>query len=755
MGFQNLMKKYFVMSIVTMKWKICFLFFFLYFSFIACLGANAFKPVKIACIAAVTGIAAEDNLPMIQSAEMTIDEINRKGGLLGESVKLIIIDNKSTSLGSKSAAEKAVKLNVTGVIGAAWSSHSLAMAPVLQKAKIPMITPISTNPEVTKIGNYIFRVCFTDDFQGKVMAEFARETLKAGAAAVLQNINEQYSITLSNFFMLAFVKSGGKILLKGNYTANTVDFTNIFIKIKRLNPDVIFIPGYSRDSGLAIRQARNMGVKSTFLGGDAWSSTKISDYAGESLNGSYAVVPWNKDSNLPQSRHLKKIFFNRFKRPVDHGVIALTYDAVNVFAEAVKKAGTLDRKRIRDALARTIDFKGATGDISFDGQGDPIGKKVDIVKFENKKSVSVKSISEKIIKIAAIYSLTGKAAASQKPSLEGVMAAVNDLNESGGITGKKIKLYVIDNKSSPIGSKIAAEKAAKKNVAAIIGSDWSSHSIAVARIAQLHKIPMISNISTNPEVTKIGNYIFRVCFTDDFQGKVMANFAIRDLKASTAVVFTNITSDYSMGLSREFQKNFEISGGKILFTAFYKPKLRNYAALISQAKKMNPDVIFFSGHDESGFLAEKAQAAGIKAVLLGGDDWGYKSFLDKGGKHIKRGFFCTHWSEKSKNSVSLAFVKKYRDNSNLSSAFALSHDAVFLLADAIKRSHSVDRKKIRAAIENTELFRGVTGNISFNKNGDPVKDAVINEISNGKIRYLKTIKYKAAMMRSCIDRNQK
>ncbi len=713
---------------------------FICISCFTCPLVKALEPVKIACIAAETGVAAEDNAPMIQSVKMTIEEINKNGGLLGKPVELIILDNKSSSLGSKSAAKKAVTLDVTGVIGAAWSSHSLAMAPVLQRAKIPMITPISTNPEVTKAGNYIFRVCFTDNLQGKIMAEFARETLKATTAAVLQNINEQYSLTLSDFFISFFKKSGGKILLKGNYSGNNVDFTDILGKIKKLNPDVIFIPGYSRDSGLAIHQARKMGIKSIFLGGDAWSSTKIFDYAKGSLNGSYAVVPWHKDFSSTESRHLKKLFYDKFKKPVDHGVIPLTYDAVNIFANAVKKAGTLDRKRIRDVLARTFDFHGATGSITFDGTGDPIGKKLDIVEFKNKTSVLVSAIAEKIIKIAAIYALTGKATKSNKPSLKGVVDAVNELNEAGGIAGKKIKLYIIDNKSSPIGSKNAAKKAVKKNVTAIIGSDWSSHSLAIAKIAQAHEIPMISNISTNPKVTETGNYIFRVCFTDNFQGKVMAKFAVKDLKAKSAIVFTNIASDYSMGLSGEFIKNFKLSGGKILFNAMYKSNLHNYNSLILQIKKYNPDVIFFSGHDEAGFLAEKVQNAGIKAVLLGGDDWNYQSFLDKGGKYIKLGYYCTHWSEKSKNPVSLAFVKKYRGKRDLCSAFALSHDAVFLLADAVKRANSLDKNKIRMALENTKSFPGVTGEISFNKNGDPAKDAIINEINDGKIKYVATIK---------------
>ena len=160
-------------------------------SFLICTpqAASAFRPVKLAVIYAKTGIAAHDNVAMGQAAAMAVDEINHQGGLLGRPIELISIDNKSTSLGSKSAAMEAVKRQVTGVIGASWSSHSLAMAPMLQKAKIPMITPVSTNPHVTDIGNYIFRICFTNELQARTMAEFARKNLNAGTAVVLKNIN--------------------------------------------------------------------------------------------------------------------------------------------------------------------------------------------------------------------------------------------------------------------------------------------------------------------------------------------------------------------------------------------------------------------------------------------------------------------------------------------------------------------------------------------------------------------------------------
>jgi len=415
-------------------------------------------------------------------------------------------------------------------------------------------------------------------------------------------------------------------------------------------------------------------------------------------------------------------------------------DALGIFAHAVKKAGTLDRKKIRDVLAQTIDYPGTTGTITFDGQGDPIGKKVAILKFDHKSAKFVKLAKEETLKIAAIYALTGKAAESSRSSIDGVIHAVNEINASGGVAGKKIELIILDNQSTPIGSKVAADKAVEKGVTAIIGAAWSSHSLAVAKVAQAHGIPMITNLSTNSRITEIGNYIFRVCFTDPFQGKVMGRFAREELKAVSAVIFTNITSWHSMGLTREFKTAFELSGGRVLFTASYKHELKKLKNLILQSKKFNPDVIFLSGHDEGGFIAKEIQLAGIKATLLGGDDWNAKSFMTKGGKEIKHGYYCTHWSQESTSPVSLAFLKKYKEIKNINAGFALSHDAVFLLADAVKRAGSMERKKIRDALKGTNSFQGVTGKIFFDKNRNPVKDAVINEIYNGKTKYVKTIR---------------
>ncbi|MCK5098243.1 MAG: ABC transporter substrate-binding protein, partial [Desulfobacteraceae bacterium] len=252
-----------MMNFVKITKRLFYILLLTCIPFLICETATALEPVKIALISSETGIGVEYGVPMVQGAKIAVNEINRQGGLLGRSVELIFIDNKSTALGSKFAAMEAVKLQVTGVIGAAWSSHSLAMAPVLQKAKIPMITPSSTNPQVTRLGDYIFRVCFTDELQGKIMAKFALRELKAGTAVVLQNINEQYSLTLAEFFTSWFEKKGGKVLFRGNYMGKSIDFSDILAKVTKLQPDVVFVPGYTRDSALAVKQGKNMGITAT------------------------------------------------------------------------------------------------------------------------------------------------------------------------------------------------------------------------------------------------------------------------------------------------------------------------------------------------------------------------------------------------------------------------------------------------------------------------------------------------------------
>ena len=205
---------------------------------IAPCASEASEPIKVAVILSQTGIAIDENEPAIEGARLAIDEINSHGGVIGRPMEMILIDNQSSPLRSKIAAQEAVNRNVTAVIGAIWSSHSLAIASVLQEAKIPMITPASTKPEVTKIGDYIFRICFIDSFQGNVMAKFAYSDLGARTSIVMGNLNEEYSMTLTEYFKTFFKDIGGKVLSHGNYKGKAVDFEDILREAKKFNPPV-------------------------------------------------------------------------------------------------------------------------------------------------------------------------------------------------------------------------------------------------------------------------------------------------------------------------------------------------------------------------------------------------------------------------------------------------------------------------------------------------------------------------------------
>lgn len=364
---------------MTIAINICFLF-------PSMLAAE--ETAKVAAIFAKTGKAALDNKKTLHGVRFAVEELNQQGGLLGRQIELLEFDNQSTALGSKMAAQKAVKTNVVTVFGSGWSSHSLAMAPILQAAKIPMISPYSTNPQVTLSGEYIFRICYIDPFQGRVMASFAFQDLNAKTAIVLINANSKYSEGLAEYFVHNYNKLGGQILSVENYLDKTVDFTSCLKKIAAFQPEVIFLPGHPKDSGFLIKQVREHGIPTTFIGGDGWSDSMYK-IVGNVIEGNYYSNHWHQNGYGEKNQQ----FVEKYKK--DHKEFdtgnALSYDCVFLFADAVRRAKSLDRIQIRDAIAATENFEGVTGNISFDKNGDPIKPAV-ILKFDKGTSVYVKTI---------------------------------------------------------------------------------------------------------------------------------------------------------------------------------------------------------------------------------------------------------------------------------------------------------------------------------------------------------------------------
>jgi branched-chain amino acid transport system substrate-binding protein len=350
---------------------------------------QAGQTIKVAAIFSKTGKAALSNTHALAGIRFAIKDVNQQGGVLGKPIELVEFDNQSTALGSKTAAKQAVAAGVVTAFGASWSSHSLAMAPIFQNARIPMISPNSTHREVTLAGDFIFRVCYTDPFQGRLMANFAFQDLKAETAAVLVNVDRKYSEGLADAFIRSYGHQGGKIVFVEDYLEKTADFTPILKKIQTVQPQVIFHPGHTKVSAFVLKQARDMGILTPFIGGDAWNDSMYG-LVGNLIEGSFYSTHWHPDMPGKKNRQFIERYQQR-SRTFDPGN-ALSEEAVLIFRDAVGRAKSIDPVKIRNAIAATENFIGITGNIRFDQNGDPIKSAV-ILKFEKGGSVYVKTIA--------------------------------------------------------------------------------------------------------------------------------------------------------------------------------------------------------------------------------------------------------------------------------------------------------------------------------------------------------------------------
>lgn len=349
--------------------------------------AIANEPVKIA-VMDFTYESSLQRFAMIsfKGVRLAVEKINRAGGILDHPLEVIEM-RAATPLEAKEKALAIVAQEVVGVISTTISDCSFAMAPVFQEAHIPMIMSISTNPKITLVGDYIFRVCFTDPFQGVVMAQFALEDLHAKTAVVLKKSDSSYSLGLAETFQDAFRQEGGIILWEGQYLGKDIDFREQLNMVKQLQPDVVFVPGHSKDCDLLLQQAQSMGIQTSFLGGDGWGRI------GAAASGHYFSHHWHPQTVTPISQAFVEQHRQQYGDEQVYAGAALAYDAMMVLADAIQRAQSVDPQQIRAALAMTKDFQGVTGTITFDEQGDPINKDAVILQFQQEESTYVKTIS--------------------------------------------------------------------------------------------------------------------------------------------------------------------------------------------------------------------------------------------------------------------------------------------------------------------------------------------------------------------------
>lgn len=339
-------------------------------AFASC-GPKKPAEIKIGNVNPVTGEAATFGASTKNGATLAAEEWNAAGGLLGKQIKLVYADDKGDPAEGAVVFTKLIQQdNVTAILGGITSRVALAGAPIAQAAKIPMLTPTATNEKVTQVGDYIFRSCFIDSFQGQVAAKFAATEFKATKAAIIYDVGSDYSKGLAENFQSAFAAGGGKIVASEGHPSGATDFKAQLTKIIQAKPEVIYVPDFYNDVGLIAKQARELGFKGPLAGADGWDSPELAKIAGDAIEGGIFTNHYSKDDTRAVVQDFVKKYRDKFGAEPD-ALAALSYDGANLLFDAIKRAGKTDGTAIRDALASSK-FDGVIGSITYDANRNPI-----------------------------------------------------------------------------------------------------------------------------------------------------------------------------------------------------------------------------------------------------------------------------------------------------------------------------------------------------------------------------------------------
>ena len=348
-------------------------------------------PIKVGVYGSLTGSTATFGQSTKKGIDLAFGEINARGGVKGRQLQALHEDDQGKPEEAAAVVQKLIDQDkVVAVLGEVASSRSLAAAPICQNAGIPMITPSSTNPAVTLVGDYIFRACFIDEFQGRVMAEFASGDLASKKVAILTDVKNDYSVGLAGFFKTRYTELGGTVVAEESYSEGDKDFNGLLTKIKGSSPDLIVVPGYYTEVGLIAQQARGLGIATPLLGGDGWESPKLLEIGGPALEGAYYVNHYSPEAPIPVVQDFVAKYRAKYSEEPD-SIAALAYDSANLLAHAMAEAPSLKGSDIRDSIAAVKEFPGVCGKITFDANRTPV-KAATILKVTGGKIVFVKEI---------------------------------------------------------------------------------------------------------------------------------------------------------------------------------------------------------------------------------------------------------------------------------------------------------------------------------------------------------------------------
>jgi len=380
---------------------------------LACQPTGGGDKVRIGVFMSLTGSTANFGISSVNGIKMAADEVNAAGGINGKQIELLVQDNRSDASEAATIVTKFVTQDqVHAILGEVASSRSIAAAPIAQSARIPMLTPSSTNPEVTKKGDFIFRSCFIDPVQGAAIAQFAARTLNAKRAAIMVDRKNDYSTGLEKVINEVFTRMGGQIVATQSYQEGDQDFNAQLTSLKGSNPEVIFVPGYYNDVGLIAKQARDKGITVPLIGGDGWDSAQLYAIGGSALNGSFFTNHYSPFDTDPKVQKFVNDYKARYNTVPD-ALAATAYDAAHIMFDAIKRSTSLEGPAIRDALAATKEFPGVTGNVTFNENRDAV-KPIVMIEIKDGGAYSVRERVE--VEGAAMPSTTATASPTASPA---------------------------------------------------------------------------------------------------------------------------------------------------------------------------------------------------------------------------------------------------------------------------------------------------------------------------------------------------
>ena len=706
-------------------------------------------PVKLAIVVPLSGDVKTFGESTRDGAMMKFEEAKAAGWDL----KIITADSKCDAQEAANAANKVIfEDGVKYIVGEVCSSASIPISEIAEANKVLQLSPTSTNPAVTinedgSNKEYVFRACFLDPFQGEVVAALAKE-LGAKKAAVLYDVGNDYVKGLAEYFKASFEGMGGSVPVYEAYTKDDTDFSAILGKVAAANVDVLFLPDYYAKNNLIAAQVKEKGIKATLLGGDGWDSPELEF---DLFEGGYHSNHYSPADPRPLVQNFVKAYEAKYGATPD-ALATLAYDAAGILLQSISEAGVDDPSVVKDKMA-AIQYEGVSGNITYDDFGNPV-KKAAIIKIEGGKPTFFKFVSPAgaeapkaavpaapgfPVKLAIVVPLSGDVKTFGESTRDGAMMKFEEAKAAGW----DLKIITADSKCDAQEAANAANKVIfEDGVKYIVGEVCSSASIPISEIAEANKVLQLSPTSTNPAVTinedgSNKEYVFRACFLDPFQGEVVAALA-KELGAKKAAVLYDVGNDYVKGLAEYFKASFEGMGGSVPVYEAYTKDDTDFSAILGKVAAANVDVLFLPDYyAKNNLIAAQVKEKGIKATLLGGDGWDSPELefdLFEGGYH------SNHYSPADPRPLVQNFVKAYeaKYGATPDALATLGYDAAGILLQSISEAGVDDPSVVKdkmAAIQ----YEGVSGKITYDEFGNPVKKAAIIKIEGGKPVFFKFV----------------